>query len=777
MIRPLNVLTAACLCMVSFQTFAQIAEPLILNDGKNSRVACAGAGMNAGTILNITSLGTQSNDISSDPIVLCFGDQILINHAGDAALTDDPDLSTMPGIGYAYYTCQPTATGEDIAALTADPCLTDMPPAAQGVWVARGNAEGDVVFLNNGNLQKQFFNGNAGIMHFAPITITNFESTPPSFDDGSCLNVNTNEAFSVIYLNQIELTNFSTPDNSSLTGMFSLSGGYPEFDNSVNYIVSLTKVDDPTVTGTIDALISHNGTTTFSVPEAGTYTLTVVDPKGCSREFVVHVPSVDPVQLCLSDTSVMAEENFCMPVTVGDFRNIASVSFTMSWDPSVIEFLNVSNINSAFGTNLGFDDKKGAEGILPVLFIDLSGFSTIDLPDSTIMFELCFTVIGKPGEMTTIRFIDNPTPISITDEDMELAIILKPGSVVITNPVRPTVFYTACANTSGNADLSLQVFGGAEPYNYDILVSSTMAQYASGSLFGNSTTFIDVPPDIYDVIITDASGFAVSIPIDLNLSPLQIDTLVMDPTCMGADDGSIEVTSIMGGNGPYTTTWTGPGLIRYGNFLLNDLFAGNYELVAEDANGCTDTIDIELVDGGLSLSISTVPPVCSGETGEITFSVDGAGGEDYEWTWSNSDGSMGRTLTAPSPLILPNLATDMYFVTLSNGQCEVERSANLLPTKTLSIDIDPSTHLTTTCFGDRDGRIDIFASADRNQSAFTFTWDNVTQDSGIVRINAANNHSFVTDLSAGTYSLTIVDAQGCEISQSFTMAWAMPKPS
>src|SRR5690606_17400306 len=105
--------------------------------------------------------------------------------------------------------------------LTGDACLTDMPVPVNGVWMARGNPEGDVVFHNNGSIQTQFFNGAAGMLYFAPITITDFDATPPDFDaGGNCLHVSTDEAFSVIYLNDIRLVNFSTPDNSSLTGMF-----------------------------------------------------------------------------------------------------------------------------------------------------------------------------------------------------------------------------------------------------------------------------------------------------------------------------------------------------------------------------------------------------------------------------------------------------------------------------------------------------------------------------------------------------------------------------
>ena len=436
MIRPLNVFIAACLCVLSLQTLAQVAEPLIIPESlKNQRAACLGTGMDAGTILSITALGAQSNQIDADQIILCFGDQILINHSGDADFSDDPDDNTDPGVGYAFYDCPPQISGPELIDVSNDACLRDMPMPANNVWVARGNPEGDVVFHNDGSIQEQFFNGAAGILYFAPITITNFEVTPPAFDDGgSCLHVSIDEVFSVVYLNDISLLDFSTPDNSSLSGMLSLAGGYPEYDPSENYIVTLSKIDDPSVMGIIDAQISHGGITTFSVPVAGTYILSVSDPRGCSKEFIVTIPSVDPVQLCLSDISVMTESNFCMPVTVANFTNVLSAAMTIGWDPSVIEFTGVSNVNPTLGSNnVGFDEDRKAEGLLPVLFFELS-LTTITLPDSAVLFDLCFTVVGPPGSRTPISFLNEPTGISITDSIMDLGVILKTGSVVVSNP-------------------------------------------------------------------------------------------------------------------------------------------------------------------------------------------------------------------------------------------------------------------------------------------------------------------------------------------------------
>ncbi|NND31579.1 MAG: hypothetical protein HKN76_03240, partial [Saprospiraceae bacterium] len=768
MIRPYNVLTAAWLILLSVSAIAQNAEVLLVPESLRTQRSVCGADMDAGSILSISSLGAQSNSIDSDPIVLCYGDQIYINHAGDADFNGDPNMATNPGVGYAFYSCPPTVTGQERDNITAmDACLVDIPVPAEGFWVARGNLEGDIVFHNNGQIQEQFFGGAAGQMWFAPITITNFDATPPTFDDGSCLNVRIDEAFAVIYLNEISLVNFSTPDNMSLSGMFTLAGGYSEFDGS-NYTVSLTKLDDPSVTGIVDALIAHDGTTTFTVPEAGLYTLRVTDATGCTTEFIVSVPNQDPVSLCISDTAVMPETNFCIPITVGDFNNILSVAFTIGWDPSVIEFLSVSNVHPTLGGNAGHDDTRGAEGLLTFLFFELS-LNTISLPDSAVLFDVCFTAVGPPGSRSEIRFINDPTNINVTDDNDDLAVIIKHGSVIISNPTNPTLVYAACANGTGGVDLQLQVYGGNDPYIYDLNVSSSGADFDDGAISGGAPTIlVDVPKDVYDIVITDGAGVMTFASIDLTVDQITVDTLTFDPTCMGGDDGRIEVLAINGGDGDYTTTWFGPGFTRYGTLVLDDLISGSYRLLVMDGNGCADTTRFELQDGLLEvMEVAKTLPECRGDrTGSITMEVVGNPPGDFSWTWTGPDGNP-RTFMATSPMTFNNLQAGDYYLTLSNGLCTVEDTISLGASKNMQIQVDSISK--PSCSGTNDAYIGISVLIDLNKVGPVFAWSTDPQ----TVVTTMDTTSIATMVRPGMHSVTITDGT-CSIDTTFIVADPQP---
>ena len=188
----------------------------------------------AGTIsLGAAGVTTQSNDLTLDTIWLCRNDSIFINHNGDFNLSGDPVPSTTPGVGYAFYTCPPTATGPTLQNITgqpfiapnpgppetpgqpfipADPCLLNNPPPSNGlIYVASDNPNGDMWFFNSGFLQTTFNMGSPFLVHFAPITFddaTNngYETTVQGGPPGQCVNVNTAAQFEVVYLNPVDAT-------------------------------------------------------------------------------------------------------------------------------------------------------------------------------------------------------------------------------------------------------------------------------------------------------------------------------------------------------------------------------------------------------------------------------------------------------------------------------------------------------------------------------------------------------------------------------------------
>ncbi len=759
MIQPMKLIGAVCLVLSMTPAIAQKAEILLVsNDG--SRSACDDV-MDAGTIASITPLRAQSNLAGQQPIVLCHGDQIFINHNGDHDFAGDPDPLTASGIGYAFYSCVPSVSGPELDNITAMDCpIVNPPPPNNGLWFARGSHEGDVVFLNDGSIQQQFFGGRADTMWFAPITVTRFDDDFGILEGGgSCLNVSVNEWFSVLYLNDITLTDFSTPDATSLAGSFSLQGGISEIDGS-NYTVTLVNAEDPSVVGTIDALIPHGGTTTFTVPQAGNYILSVTDDNGCTKEFVVRVPNVDPVELHLPDTTVAAEDTICVAITVKNWNDVFSFAYSLAWDASILQFINVQSIHPSI-RDIFRDEDATATGVLPLVWIDFA-VNGLSLPDDEILFELCFKAIGPPGSSSPVAFTSNPTDITITGETEDIPILLDPGTIEITIPDQVKLYVSACYN-GVTSDGGLIIFGGEDPYTYEIRDDATRLTIVNISGVDGATFIpLSVATRRFTIVVTDDNGVEDRQSIDLADSPIAVDTTVVDPTCSNSGDGKIILHGITGGaaNEPYRTTWTGPGLQRQNLDSLTDLNAGDYSIIVVDAYGCTDTTYIQLEDDTLMASFNSTPAVCEGRTGSITTDVIGSG-SDFNFVWTDVGGSQLADTTVSRSHTLADVRPGKYFLTLSRGICSVQDSFTLGTLKSLAISLDSTSDVT--CNGLTDGMLGISVGVDLNKAApYTFAWSQPITDSILY-----DTATVLSQLGAGTYGVTVTDGSGCEVAGEF----------
>ncbi len=752
------------LLFFSTVSYGQKAEVLQFHGKEKQRSVCAGNGMSAGTISAITPLGAQSNDLSNNPIVLCFGDQIFINHTGDADFSDDPDLGTTPGVGYAFYMNQPSVSGPDLNTLTAlDGGLVDMPMPINGVWVARGTPEGDVVFHNDGSIQNQFNGGRPIEMFFAPITITDFGATPPAFDDaGSCLHVSVDEWFSVLYLNEINLDDFSTA-SGALNGTLQVSGGMSELDG-VPYDITLINRDDPSITGTLDAMSAHAGPNTFSVPSPGVYELTVTDTKGCSKTFVVSVPAADPVGLCMPDLNVKHDDEICVPVTVSNFNNISSFATTIAWDPNIVEFTMTSNINPALGTNLIIDVDNTDNGIIPLLWFDINPQT---LADGDTLFEVCFRAQASPGNSTPVSFTDDPTRTEATDDAQELAVTIKSGSIRITVPDIPTVFQSVCADGSGTSIVSIQAFGGADPYTYRLIDQSDFSIFSDGTLpaYPAGVNVLNVPDGDYIIEIDNAPAVGGGGASDMfNVSGVPIMTTIdtIQPNCSNSMDGQISIGNIVGGQGPYTNTWITPGGNVFNEQMLDNLDTGAYQIIVTDLVGCTDTVKVQLA----ATEFSAVPnvlaqPPCEGEDGMVQIDVTGSSA-DYQYLFKDAADNTVLNITSPSGYVA-DLTTGNYTVIVGNGVCSDTVPFTLGARTQLDFVVDQ--HSSVSCNGQADGEIRLGVSGRNTGASLQFNWSpNVMNASG------DDTSTVISQLVAGDYNLVVTDPTTmCTIDTGFTI--------
>ena len=138
-------------------------------------------------------------------------------------------------------------------------------------------------------------------------------------------------------------------------------------------------------------------------------------------------------------------------------------------------------------------------------------------------------------------------------------------------------------------------------------------------MFGKSNGF--------EVIITDKKG--TNFPCEPE--SISIVDVITDSDCNGEDLGAIDI-SVSGGVGGYTYDWQPSGQTDH---KAEELPAGNHTVTVTDANGCVDTININLTSlSSITMSVSVIDESCCGAAdGAIIVTANG-GTPPYQYVWS-----------------------------------------------------------------------------------------------------------------------------------------------
>lgn len=225
----------------------------------------------------------------------------------------------------------------------------------------------------------------------------------------------------------------------------------------------------------------------------------------------------------------------------------------------------------------------------------------------------------------------------------------------------------------------------------------------------------------------------------------------IDINCYGENTGSIQVGTVTGGFGTYEYS-IDRGKTWQSNKKFNGLAAGTYQVYVRDAQypECINLIAPDILisqpESPISLKYTLTDVSCYGDnTGSINANPEG-GSAPYTYRWSN--GQITRDLK--------NLTAGTYTLTITDSKgCSYTESITIKqPVAPIKISY---TKTDVSCFGSVDGRIDVTVTG--GILPYSFKWSN-NQTSEDLQ-NLAPNIS---------YSLTVVDANGCSQTQIINIA-------
>jgi PKD repeat protein len=268
----------------------------------------------------------------------------------------------------------------------------------------------------------------------------------------------------------------------------------------------------------------------------------------------------------------------------------------------------------------------------------------------------------------------------------------------------------------------------------------------SGSNEENPTHTYSVP-GTYSVSLIVSNADGTSDPelhedyIVLGETPV-IELSITEESIEGASDGSVMVTA-SGSDSPFTYLWTGGATVSE----LSSLPAGLYCVTVYSATGCsvTDCITLTVAD-------QPNPPVAEFEAdetfacGELTVQfTDQSTNNPTEWAWDFGDGSDSNLENPTHTYATPGTYTVSLTVSNSDGTSDPE-----IKTDYITIGEIPQIELTMTeesAEGANDGTITVNITG--GELPYMYAWD-----------NDGDTH-VITGLTAGTYCVTVTDANGC----------------
>lgn len=388
--------------------------------------------------------------------------------------------------------------------------------------------------------------------------------------------------------------------------------------------------------------------------------------------------------------------------------------------------------------------------------------------------QLSYQWTGPNGFVSTTQDITDlgagTYQLTVTDENgcstLTSFTLTQPAPLTLTHQASNYSGYGISCAGAEDGFIGTTISGGTPDYN-------SISWTGPDGFTANTQSIYNLAPGTYTMTVSDENGCSATLTVTIT-APLPLNVVADTSTspsgdavaCNGASTGSISL-AITGGATPVTVSWTGPDGYTGNGANISGLAAGTYNATITDANGCSETVQVTLtepapieVDATLSAYNGSAVSCAEANDGSITTNVTGGYGA-YTFSWT---GPNGFTSTDAS---LSGLVAGTYTVTISDGNgCSLTRSYTLDAPAPIGTLIVAGTHGDhhVSCNEATDGSIVLTISG--GTTPYTIAWNG--PDGPVAGTTELN------DLAAGTYTVTVTDANGCTLEASITLTAPQP---
>ena len=337
-----------------------------------------------------------------------------------------------------------------------------------------------------------------------------------------------------------------------------------------------------------------------------------------------------------------------------------------------------------------------------------------------------YTIYVRQIDLTTNPCVFTVPSVQIRDREFT-------GSTTITQPL--------CHGDKGSIHLSAN---DADPQYVFTLSQGATVVNTVGPIIDNNYTFQNLNPGTYTSTIESENGCIYTEDITIIEPPILTATIALTSP-LNCSDGEITVYPV-GGTPPYYYFVNGATDFQSTPQIVVSS-TGVYNVVVTDSNNCsTDvTINVDAISGP-DFNVNTTDIACAGSdgTGALTINVTNANGSSINY-------SIDGGVTFVNSNVFTGLSIGNYDVVV-----EYTSGADVCESSPQTVSIDSAAAITGTvelaapytCLSN--GAITV-TGVTGGQAPYTYSIDGVTFQ---------NNANF-SNLSAGTYTIIVMDVTGC----------------
>ncbi len=707
------------------------------------------------------------------------GNGAMVNWYTDPSATTpmiNPSNYITPITTIVYATTESNGCISSVAQVTLN--VTQAPSASTAGLVACDDGSSQAIF-NLNSLNNTVNNGSGLIVnYYTNAAGSNQILIPNNFISGSTIvYAQVQDANCPSEIVPITLTIQPGPTaNDQTLSSCDTGNGLGLFDlTSINFAVSEG-------TGNVNWYISTNPDT--PVPDEEAYlsgngqVFAIVDNGSCFSEATVTLAVTAGLDVSISESipvSCFGSTDAALDVTV----NNGSPVYDFNWNFDNLDGIEDPDNLGAGTYELTVTDGDNCAGVASITILDPDeltincsesspvsmangndGIGSVIISGGTAPYILDYSgpvtgnqTVNNEGESLVNNLEAGMYTLTITDDND----CMTTCSFTINEPgcdlsLETAVIDPLCAgDTTGTIELT--IMGGMSPFEIDWDVDSLDGQEDLTELLAGS----------YSVTVTDENGCTAN-----------TTTIVTDPeilvlscsqnspvTTQGGSDG-IATIDFSGGTAPYLLEWNGSvsgsqNEALAGMIDISGLSAGDYMVTVTDNNGCSLECSFTIGEPGCDLSLETavIDPLCSGDTtGIINLTIIGGMSPfEIDWDVDTLDGQENLT----------ELLAGSYNVTVTdNNGCTASTSAVVTDPETIILSCSQNSPVTTQGGSDGIATIDFSGGT----APYLLEWNGPVSGNQNEALAGMIN---ISGLSAGNYSVTVTDANGCAADCIFTI--------